>query len=191
MRKIQKLFIYINIAVFLIIALTNNPPNFVLKVIVEIPNIDIRIALMLIPVVACLVFSIALYYPSVKFLVQSNIEDKKAIDKLLCLMFSCAYGENADRELALSNLDLFCDEQEHFISQYGLTVYIKEYKNHTSAISHKPPVELTKYVLDRCSQAKCDIENYTPLPFPNIGLILSFLFSTALTVLLAAITINS
>lgn len=188
-QKIQKKFICIDIAVCILIGLTNNPPNLALNVIFELPHIDIKVALMLIPVVACVIFSIALYYPSVRFLVKSNLDDKDIIDKLILLLFGCAYGENDNRENLLSELDLFCNKQEQFVCQYGLAVYIEEYKNHATSISHKPPVELTKHVLDRCAQVKYDIDNYDPAPFPNIGLILSFVFSTVLTVLLSIVTI--
>lgn len=189
MQKIQKKFICIDIAIWILIGLINNPPNLALNVIFELPYINIKVALMLIPVVACVIFSIALYYPSVRFLVKSNLDDKKIIDELILLLFGCAYGENDKRKDLLSRLDLFCNEKKQFVSQYGLTVYIEEYKNHTTSISHKPPVELTKHVLDRCAQVKYDIDNYNPAPFPNIGLILSFVFSTVLTVLLSIVTI--
>ncbi len=191
MQKIQKMFICIDIIVLIMIGLTNNPPNLALDVFFELPHIDTKVALMLIPAVACVIFSIFLYYPSVIFLVKSNLDDKKTIDKLIMLLFRCAYGENDNRKNLLSELDLFCNNHEQFVSQYGLDVYIKEYKSHATSISSKPPLELIKHVLDRIAQAKYDIDNYKPTPFPNIGLILSFLFSTVLTVLLSIVTINS
>ncbi len=190
LRKIQQRFIYANIVACVLIGIANNPPNYAIKIFFIVPSIDVKIALLLIPVVACIVFSIALYYPSVRFLVKSNLKDQIIIDQLITLIFNCAYGENDNREKALNDFDIFCTEQKAFIDQYGLNVYLVEYKNHTNTISFKPPLELTKYVLDRCSQVKCEINNFDPAPFPNIGLVLSFIFSTVLTVLLSIVTIN-
>lgn len=62
-RKIQKIFIIID-AIFCIIQILFNRLSCF-----NLPIIDIKIALMLIPVVACVVFSFFLYYPSVRFLV--------------------------------------------------------------------------------------------------------------------------
>lgn len=188
--KLQQKFLYINIIACILIAIMNNPPNNFIKVFVILPFIDIRIALMIIPAIACIIFSLGLYYPSARFLVKSNLLDRETIDKLIELIFTCAYGDNDNRQKALYDFDTFCMKQGKFITQYGLNVYIDEYKNHTNNITLKPPIELTKYVLDMCSRVKYDIDNFNPTPFPNIGLILSFIFSTVLTVLLSIITIT-
>lgn len=183
-RRIQRNFIIFDTVACILVITFNQLACF------TIHAVDAKIALMLIPVTACVVFSVFLYYPSVRFLVNSNLDDKKTIDELITLIFSCVYGDRDNRNNALSALDIFCMKQEQFINQYGLNVYLSEYKNHTDAISSKPSIELTNYVLARCSQVKHDIDYFDPVPFPNIGLILSFVFSTVLTVLLSIITIT-
>ena len=52
-------------------------------------------------------------------------------------------------------------------------------------MNNKPAESIIRCVLDKCNQVKSDIDT----PFPNIGLILSFICSTILMVLLPVITI--
>lgn len=187
-KRIQKRFIIIGAVLCVLVGLTNNPPNSFISIVYIIPALDMKIALMIIPVVACLLFSIGLYYPTTRFLVKENQDDVILIENLLMKLFRCAFGDNDGRESSLLDLSSFCEENKQFIEQYGLKIYINEYQSHTNSINHKPQAELTNYVLDKCSRVKYDIDHFEPTPFPNIGLIVSFVFSTILTVLLSLIT---
>lgn len=156
----------------------------------SIAFIEIKIALMLIPVVACLIFSVFLWYPSIKSLVRNNLDDKKTMDSLLTCIFKCAYSDKDGSAAALIELAQIREKEESFIRQYGLAVYLAEYDNQTKYIINNKPSENTIHcVLDRCNQVKDDIDNFSPTPFPNIGLVLSFVFSTVLTVLLTILTV--
>ena len=184
-RKIQRNFIIVDTVLGILTIILYKTPYFATS------YIDIKIALMLIPIASCVFFALFLYYPSVRFLVKINLDDQNTIDELISRIFSCVYGENEGRNQLLLEFNAFCEEQSEFVRQYGLDVYLNEYNNHADTIVHKPSAELTKYVLERCSQAKYDINHFDPSPFPNIGLILSFVFSTVLTVLLSIITVVS
>lgn len=155
----------------------------------ETSSIEIKTAIMLIPVIACLVFSIFLYYPSARFLVQKNSEDQGTMDTLLTCMFKCAYSDKEGSAAALNDLHELQKKEEAFLKQYGLSIYLIEYVNQAKyAMNNKPSESIIRCVLDRCNQVKHDIDIFTPVPFPNIGLILSFVFSTVLTVLLSIVT---
>jgi len=47
-------------------------------------------------------------------------------------------------------------------------------------MNNKPAESSIRCVLDRGNQAKHDIDIFSPIPFPNIGLILSFVFLQSL-----------
>lgn len=183
-RKIQLSFITVD-AVICIVALILH------KVfLISIALIEMKIALMLIPVVACLIFSVFLYYPSIRFLVRENLDDQETMDSLLTCIFKCAYSDKDGSAAALTELAKICEKEESFIRQYGLAVYLAEYVNQTKYNANNKPSENTIHcVLDRCNQVKHDIDDFTPTPFPNIGLVLSFVFSTVLTVLLSIVTV--
>lgn len=156
----------------------------------SITLIEIKLAMMLIPVIACLLFSVFLYYPSVRFLVQESIEDQATMDSLLTCIFRSSYADDDGNTNYLNDLTELRDRNEEFVRQYGLSVYLTEYINQAQyPINNKPPEGTIRCVLDRCNQVKHDIDSYTPTPFPHIGLILSFVFSTLLTVLLSIVTI--
>ncbi len=151
---------------------------------------DIKVAIMVIPVVACILFSVFLYYPLTRFLVSTNIEDQNTMDTLLTQMFQCSFSDKEGSKNALSALKAFIRDNKEFVTQYGLLVYLSEYINQSQySINSKPDENIIRCVLDRCNQVKHDIDNFSPAPFPNIGLILSFIFSTVLTVLLSILTV--
>ena len=151
---------------------------------------DIKVAIMVIPVVACILFSVFLYYPLTRFLVSTNIEDQNTMDTLLTQMFQCSFSDKECSKNALSALKAFIRDNKEFVTQYGLLVYLSEYINQSQySINSKPDENIIRCVLDRCNQVKHDIDNFSPAPFPNIGLILSFIFSTVLTVLLSILTV--
>lgn len=153
-------------------------------------SIEIRIAIMLIPVISVFLFSAFLYYPLTRFLVKRNIDDQDIMDKLLMCTFKCAYCDKSTSEKTLQELSKFLSDNDDFIKQYGLSAYYFEYIQQAQyAVNNKPSESIIRCVLDRCNQVKHDIDEFTPTPFPNIGLILSFVFSTVLTVLLSIITI--
>ena len=156
----------------------------------EVTFRDIKVAIMVIPVVACILFSVFLYYPLTRFLVSTNIEDQNTMDTLLTQMFQCSFSDKEGSKNALSALKAFIRDNKEFVTQYGLLVYLSEYINQSQySINSKPDENIIRCVLDRCNQVKHDIDNFSPAPFPNIGLILSFIFSTVLTVLLSILTV--
>ena len=151
---------------------------------------EIKVASMVIPVVACILFSVFLYYPLTRFLVRTNIEDQSTMDMLLTQLFKCSFSDKDGSKSALNTLEAFIHDNKEFVTQYGLLVYLSEYINQSQySINSKPDENIIGCVLDRCNQVKHDIDNFSPTPFPNIGLILSFVFSTILTVLLSIITV--
>ena len=151
---------------------------------------EIKVAIMVIPVVACILFSVFLYYPLTRFLVRTNIEDQSTMDTLLTQLFKCSFSDKDGSKNALNTLKAFIHDNKEVVTQYGLLVYLSEYINQSQySINSKPDENIIRCVLDRCNQVKHDIDNYSPEPFPNIGLILSFVFSTILTVLLSIITV--
>lgn len=156
----------------------------------QISSIEVKIAVMMIPVAACILFSAFLYYPSACFLAQTNIEDQSTIDELLTYMFRCSFSDKDGSKNALEDLSKYMGDNEDFIKQYGLSVYLTEYVNQSQySMTNKPAESIIRCVLDRCNQVKNNIDNFSPTPFPNIGLILSFTFSTILTVLLSVVTV--
>lgn len=157
---------------------------------IQISSIEVKIAVMMIPVAACILFSTFLYYPSARFLAQTNIEDQSTIDELLTHMFKCSFSDKDGSKDALEDLSKYMSNNKEFIKQYGLSVYLTEYINQAQySMTNKPAESIIRCVLDRCNQVKSNIDNYSPTPFPNIGLILSFVFSTVLTVLLSVATV--
>jgi hypothetical protein len=152
--------------------------------------VDMKLAVMLIPVIACLFFSVFLYYPSVRFLVEKNIEDQSKMDELLTCIFKSSYANDEGHAKHLNDLAELQSKEEEFIKQYGLSVYLTEYVSQAQyPITNRPPEATIRCVLDRCNQVKHDVDTYSPIPFPHIGLILSFVFSTFLTVLLSIVAI--
>ncbi len=185
-KKIQLIFLTSIAYICIVLVIINNR--------LSIPEIyiSIKIALLLIPAISCSIFSFFLYYPSIRFLVLSNIKDKKIIDALLVCLFRCAYSDTKGSKVALTELSDFYDKENAFVVQYGLSVYLDEYVNQAKDTpTYKPSITIIQCVFDRCSQVKHDIDIYTPVPYPNIGLVLSFMFSTFLTILIAIITAAS
>ena len=151
---------------------------------------EIKVAIMVIPVVACILFSAFLYYPLTRFLVRTNIEDQSTMDILLTQLFKCSFSDKDGSKSALNTLEAFIHDNKEFITQYDLLVYLSEYINQSQySINSKPDEHFIGCVLDRCNQVKHDIDTFSPTPFPNVGLILSFVLSTILTVLLSIITV--
>ncbi len=155
----------------------------------SIACIEITTSLMIIPLIACVVFSALLYYPSIRILVKMKMGDQKIIDQIVAYIFKSAYCDKAERNTALTDLKAFLQENEPFIKQYGLDIHLAEYINHTTfTATNKPPESMINCVLNKCDQVKHEIDHFECLPFPNIGLVLSFVFSTALTIVLSIIT---
>lgn len=185
-RKIQRIFIIICI----IMSITSILLSKLLKV--ALLFIEYKIALMLIPVISCVVFCALLYYPSMRLLVKINTDDQKDIDQLVSIMFKCIYSEDtAEREKSLNILNNFCRKHEQLLKQYGLYLYLEEYQKLITPVTFKAPESMINCVVSKCDQVKQDIDRFTPVPFPNVGLILSFAFSTILTILLSIITSSS
>ena len=183
-RRIQIVAIVVYAAICAVAIALNKLPS------IQIPSIEVKIAIMIIPVVACILFSAFLYYPSARFLAQTNIEDQSTIDVLLTHMFKCSFSDKDGSKDALDDLSKYMSNNKEFIKQYGLFVYLTEYIDQAQySITNKPAESIIQCVLDRCNQVKSNIDNYSPTPFPNIGLILSFVFSTVLTVLLSIVTV--
>lgn len=155
-------------------------------------EIETKTALMIIPVIACVLFSAFLYYPLTRFLVQKNTQDQDTMDKLLKCIFKCSFSDKDRCSSALSDLNNFIDDNEEFVKQYSLSIYLSEYIAQAQfSINSKPAESLIRCVLEKCNLVKNDIDNFSPAPFTNIGLILSFVFSTVLTVLLSILTITT
>lgn len=182
-RKIQYIFLIICAIVSIVAILLNK----LLKI--ELLFIEYKIALMLVPIISCLVFCALLYYPSVRLLVTINIKDKADIGQLLSVMFKCIYSDDsAERKKSIALLDDFCGEHEQLLKQYGLHLYLIEYQKLITPVTFKAPESMINRVISKCDQVKHDIDSFIPAPFPNIGLILSFAFSTILTILMSIIT---
>lgn len=183
-KKIQIISIIVDLTACMVIALLYKAFNF------STILIEIKIAVILIPVIASILFSVFLYYPSARYLVNQNIKDQETMDGVLTCIFKCAYNDVDGSTSALNELKQLQKQEEELLRQYGLFLYLCEYSRQAELPINKKPSESTiKCVLDRCSQVKYDIDSYTPTPFPCIGLILSFAFSTVLTILLSIITI--
>lgn len=152
--------------------------------------IEIKVAVMLIPVTASILFSAFLYYPTARYLVRQNIKDQETMDCILSCLFKCAYSDTNETKMALKELTQLQKQEDEFIKQYGLLLYLCEYiRQSDSPITKRPSENTIRCVLDRCNQVKHNIDSFTPTPFPCIGMILSFAFSTVLTVLLSIISI--
>lgn len=182
LRKLQWIFFICAIVIcFATIFINNLVDNPIL--------VELKISLLCIPLLSYIAFSAFLYYPSTRLLVKINLEDQKQIDRLLSIMFDCAYGEQTERQNSMSNLHFFCENQKEFVTQFGLNIYLEEYQKHSTTITYRPSEDLMNFVLSRCNDVKYEIDHFTATPFPNIGLILSFACSTAITIIISIITI--
>lgn len=182
-RKIQWRYIVLNsVSSIIFLVLSQWQPK------AEIITIDLKLALLLVPLISCFLFTLFLYYPLVRFLTKENIKDKEISDTLVKLLFECAFGEADNREKKLADLEEHCSKnRDNFVEQYGLDLYLGEYLKHADTASHKPSIDLTKCVLEQCNRVKCDIDNYLPAPFSNISLVFSFSLSTIITIFISVI----
>lgn len=185
-RKIQRIFLIICLIIVIVAILLSK----LLKI--ALLFIEYKIALMLIPIFSCIVFCALVYYPSVRLLVKINTADQTDIDRLVSIMFRCIYSDSAaEKEKSLDILAGFCGKHEQLLKQYRLYLYLVEYQKLITPVTFKAPESMINCVLSKCDQVKHDIDSFTPIPFPNIGLVLSFAFSTILTILLSIISLAS
>lgn len=178
----------VSIVIFLMICII----TFLLYTLLKIKTLflEVKIAVMLLPVLSCILFSLCLYYPLMRFLVRKNIEDSQTVDLILEQIFKCSFGNASTNKNELKMLEKFICDNNKFVTQYGMLIYLSEYiKQAQYSVNSKPDEKFIHCVLDRCNQLKHDIDNFSPIPFPNIGLILSFVFSTSLTVLLSILSL--
>jgi hypothetical protein len=183
-RKIQCSFLIFCVIVIIAILI------LALKLNVSILFVEYKIAIFIILIISCSLFSAFLLYPSVRALIKINTEDQSTISELTLLIFSCIYsGESGEREKSLDKLKLFCSKNESMLKQYGIYVYLSEYPKLVNPTAFKAPESMISFLISKCDTVKKEIDNFIPMPFPNIGLILSFTFSTILTILLSMLTI--
>lgn len=186
LRKIFSVSFIIQIAILIVSVYLFKFSN------IRLPILDIKFSMVLIPTIAMIIFSIAPYYLSARFLAKTNIDDQKSIDTLLDHVFKCSSGDSEGREGALEEFYTFLTSKKEFICHYGLTIYLDEFIDQIERVpSKKADEKITWYLLNRLAQVKDNINHFSPIPFPNIILILSFVFSTVLTALLPILTIVS
>lgn len=153
--------------------------------------IEYRVACLIILAIGFLVFCIFLYYPSVKFLTKNNASDQEKINQLTNMMFSCIYSEESkDKQKSLEELKLFIQENNVMLKEYGLYMYLHEYIKLINPTTYTAQDNMNMFLLNKCDQIKDSLAEFMPNPFPNIGLILSFLGSTTFVIIVSILSIT-
>jgi hypothetical protein len=105
-------------------------------------------------------------------------------------VFSCIYDEVAEREKSLFVLAEIMQKNEYVLKQYKIDTYLTQYMKSITPITNKASESFTQFLINKCDRTKTDVDNFIPTPFQNIWIIISFVFSTIITVTLSMITLN-
>ena len=144
-------------------------------------DVDFKEALLFIPLISIVLFSVNIYYPAVRILARHR--------ELLSVIFDYKYMPTDQREKAIERFKTIFETKSKQFKQYGIEVYIKKLIEQSQGATSKAPAALVDYCEGKCMTLYKSIEEYSLMPFSNISMISSFCLSYMLTILLTYVTI--
>ncbi len=152
-------------------------------------DVDFKEALLFIPLISIVLFSVNIYYPAVRILARHREQELIFADELLSVIFDYKYMPTDQREKAIERFKTIFETKSKQLKQYGIEVYIKKLIEQSQGATSKAPAALIDYCEEKCMTLYKSIEEYSLMPFSNISMISSFCLSYILTILLTYVTI--
>ncbi len=151
--------------------------------------IDLKVALLLIPIGSVVLFSVNIYYPSLRFLINERDQSIVFIDEFTKVIFDYKYSSIEERENAIQLLQRIKINQKAQFVRMGLAVYIDKLIEQSQGATKKASAVLVDYLENKCIILRQELDDMSLSPFSGISMISSFCLSCILTVLLAYVAL--
>ena len=158
------------------------------KVSILSKQIDVKVALIIIPSVVVFLFVINIFCPAFCIMLKQNKKELGLATQLNRLIFQYKY-QSGERNVALKKLEEFQEKNAVFLRECGIELYIPELIKQSTNAVHLAPEKLVNIIEDYSIQLVKQTSDYTPNPFTNSSIVFSFGISTLFTLLLSYISI--
>lgn len=152
-------------------------------------DIDIKFSLLLIPLISIVLFSINIYYPTIRILAKQRENEWSFANELVSVVFNYKYKGIEERKDSINMLRDICSTNRKIMQQIGMLVYIESLIEQSQGATQKAPSTLVDFCEEKCLSLCREIDDRSLMPFSNISMVSSFCLSYILTILLTYVSI--
>ena len=154
----------------------------------DIPQIDLKISLLIIPLLSIVIFVANIYYPSVRFSIVAKQNKYDFATELYQYITRYRFESTEEREEIIKSIEAFMLKYQKELHNSSEKILLQTLINQSTTITKKAPEKLIDLIENDCIKIMDDA-NSQENPFSHVCLISSFCLSSILTILIAIIAL--